>query len=871
MDVAGTSISKSLNDGVLILTGVDSVESYQQVLRTLTYDNIANNIDLTTRVITTHVTSDSGTSAKVNSFVDVLPSLATPMIDLNGAEPGNDSIAFLDFETDFVAVAPELTLSTPNGTLESATITLTTRPNATDEILFAETLDTNIESSEYDENTGVLVLTGTDTVENYQRVLRTLEYIHFLESPVTADRLITLVVSDETTSSATFTAVVAIEPTPTSPVVDLNGAADGVHFSSFFQHGESAVPIVSSGASIDDIDSDRLSAGRVLLSEIYDTEEEFLLVDTDATNILSTYDTLTGVLTLTGIDTIANYEAVLRTLRYDNTAFRPSTLGRDVLVSFSDGEQFGTPAISFVDVGSPLPMPRIDLNGPELDGIDIVREYVEDSGPLTIAPNLTLTHAANTRLQFADVQLFDCFGDELCEQNESLSADTTGTNITATYSAEEGRLVLDGPDSIENYERVLRTVAYENRSQAFEFLIEELDFFAIDVDGEDNTWTLATLEMKPTNDAPILDTSFSFQLPVSLGECDQTPEQSQGIFEDDLDSCFQQKGDLTDDVVFAEFYLGNQAAAEAFDDVDLFFMDFEEGDALQFPSIAVVGVDNTNGQWQFSTDSAETWRTFVNVSESSAVLLSSDISNRLRFVPNNDFNGTIRNGLSFRVWDQTTANPHILEELKRSGRRADTRINGGTTAFSQNVGEVSITVFPVNDAPTFIPGPSQAVEADAGPQVVADWATNISAGAANENAQSLEFIITVTNPELFIELPAITPDGTLRYTLSATANGTSGVRVQLKDDGGVANGGIDLSSRRDFDIRIGNPSIRLGGDANLDGVVAFADFLILAENFGISQGADFRDGDFDEDGDVDFTDFLMLAENFGRSDASGKP
>ena len=809
--------------------------------------------------MTTQVSGDGGTSAKVTSFVDLLPSLSAPALDLNGEAPGNSSIAVVEAEFASAFVAPDLIVTAPTDTIESATITLTTRPNATDEILFVDPLETNIEVSEYNEDTGVLTLSGTDTVENYQEVLRTLEYITFLESPDTSNRLITFVVSDGTNSSTTFTAVVEVEPPATTPLVDLNGAADGIDFGAFFEQGGSPVPIASGGATIEDVDSENLVGARVTIPEIFDAGQEFLLANVEGTNISATYDQQIGVLTLDGADSIANYELVLRTVRYENTAFRPSPLSRDITFEFSDGEQFGLASVSFVDVGVPLPAPRIDLNGPDIDGIDIVGEYVEDSGPLVLAPNLTLTHAAGTDLEFADVQLFDCFGDEFCELNESLIADTTGTSITANYIVEEGRLILEGPDTLDNFQRVLRSVAYENRSQAFEFLIEEFDFFAIDVNGEDNTWTLATLEMKNVNDAPVLDTSFSFQLPVSLGECGQGPDESQGIFEDDLDSCFQEIGDLTDDVVLSEFYLGNDEAAEAFDDVDLFFTDFEEDDDLQFPSIAVVDVDNTNGLWQFSTDFAETWRTFENVSEANAVLLSSDIANRIRFVPGQDFNGTITNGLSFRAWDQTTASPNILEELKRSGRRADTRTNGGTTAFSQAIGEVSITVFPVNDAPTFVAGPAISVASGNGQVVLPNWANNISAGPDNEVEQSLSFSVTTDDDSLFTVLPTMTSDGTLSFTPAENANGTASVTIRLSDDGGTENGGIDSSSQT-VPITIGN---RLAGDINGDGAVGVADFLVLSRNFGteVDQG---EDGDLNEDGLVNVADFLILSRNFGR-------
>ena len=52
------------------------------------------------------------------------------------------------------------------------------------------------------------------------------------------------------------------------------------------------------------------------------------------------------------------------------------------------------------------------------------------------------------------------------------------------------------------------------------------------------------------------------------------------------------------------------------------------------------------------------------------------------------------------------------------------------------------------------------------------------------------------------------------------------------------------------------------GDADLNGIVGFGDFLVLSENFG-STNASWDEGDFDGDADVDMNDFLLLSNNYG--------
>jgi hypothetical protein len=64
--------------------------------------------------------------------------------------------------------------------------------------------------------------------------------------------------------------------------------------------------------------------------------------------------------------------------------------------------------------------------------------------------------------------------------------------------------------------------------------------------------------------------------------------------------------------------------------------------------IAITGVDNTNGQWQYSLG-GNVWVNITSASLTSAVLLKD--TNRLRFVPATGYTGGAT--LSFKAWDQS--------------------------------------------------------------------------------------------------------------------------------------------------------------------------------------------------------------------------
>ena len=121
-------------------------------------------------------------------------------------------------------------------------------------------------------------------------------------------------------------------------------------------------------------------------------------------------------------------------------------------------------------------------------------------------------------------------------------------------------------------------------------------------------------------------------------------------------------------------------------------------------------------------------------------------------------------------------------------------------------GSVSITLTVQtgpNQAPSFTVGPNQTVLEDGPAQTVAGWATGISPGPPHEAGQSVAFSVTGnSNPSLFSVAPAVSPTGTLTYTLAANANGVATITLVLQDSGGTAGGGVDTSAPQSFTITV---------------------------------------------------------------------
>jgi hypothetical protein len=163
-----------------------------------------------------------------------------------------------------------------------------------------------------------------------------------------------------------------------------------------------------------------------------------------------------------------------------------------------------------------------------------------------------------------------------------------------------------------------------------------------------------TVIVNAVNDAPVLDAAKS---PVLADVTEDAPSPVGPV------------GTLVSQIVELEGLLDN--------------VDDPDGPAL---GIAVIGSDQTNGSWHYSTLVGD-WQPIGNPSQASARTL--DGSARLYFEPDNNYNGTA--DIDFRAWDTSSGT---------NGGTANTLDNGGATAYSTEFDMAVVTVTPLNDPPT---------------------------------------------------------------------------------------------------------------------------------------------------------------------------
>ncbi|MCA9036957.1 MAG: hypothetical protein KDA91_17600, partial [Planctomycetaceae bacterium] len=299
-------------------------------------------------------------------------------------------------------------------------------------------------------------------------------------------------------------------------------------------------------------------------------------------------------------------------------------------------------------------VPSIDLdsdNSTGISGADLWTQFTENGGPVGIADSdAFITDLGDSQLSGLTATISNLQDGA----SEILSVDTTGTSIVANYSA--GTLTLSGNAAISEYTQVLRTLTYDNTSDAPSTTTRLIEVSVTDGIHSSNLAT-AHVTINALNDASVLS-------PVS-------PAFST-ITEDDTAN----SGNLVSEL------LGNSVT---------------DADVTAQQGMAITSINNSHGIWQFSIDGSN-WNDIGTVSESSALLLRA--SHRVRFVPDTIDADTA--SISYRAWDRTSG---------IAGTKVDVTINGGTTAFSAASDTATISVTAVNDAPVqTVPGTQTVVE-----------------------------------------------------------------------------------------------------------------------------------------------------------------
>lgn len=609
------------------------------------------------------------------------------------------------------------------------------------------------------------------------------------------------------------------------PALDLNdnNPGNGIDFGpvTWTEAGGAVVgsgpvsPVNPGGLTVIDTDNPDLAYAEVRFVDPLAGADGVAIVPPDAAaeslsvtlsgGIAGSYVPATGILRLTGAAPLAEYQSVLRTLKYDNSSQLPTAGTRRLAVEINDGIDSNSPvAITTVTVVPTNDPPVLTVPG-SVAAID--EETTGNVGPVSVtdldagtnpiqvtvsvpagAGTLNATAAGGASVAGNDTNTLTVTGPQLDVSATLLTINFTGAldfngSVTVTVNADD---------------QGQSPAPAQTDSETYTFTVNPLNDAPV-VPGP--APTITTLEDTPktvsiVTDLGVTDAKDTTSPPAAPGAAPFVPVTSLTTFAGPTN------GSLTYDKTLGTITYTPNPNFNGADSFTYTVCDLGTPGSQcsnQVVNVTVTAVNDAPGFTKgpdvtvledSGAYSGAAWATGISAgpADEAGQILTFEVTantNPALFSagPAIASNGT----LTFTPAPNANGSATVSVRLKDSGGTD----NGGVDASAPQ--SFTITVTPVNDAPGFTKGPDVVILEDSGPFTFA-WATSISAGPADEATQTLTFEVSNDNNSLFSVQPAIAADGTLTFTSAPDANGNALVTVRLKDDGGTLNGGADTSS-----------------------------------------------------------------------------
>ena len=424
-DLSGTSISQSYNQGKLTLSGNDTLENYNKVLHSVTFETNKQNPSSVQRVIDISVKSKTDTKLIATTLINIISINDPPEIaDLDLSSEGTGYIAVFKENSGLINITSQNIeiIDIDNTHLYGLTANIVNAQPG--DKLQADNTGTSINTSFSD---NVLTFSGKDTIENYIKVIKSIKLIY---ETAETDRIIAITVKDNTRDSKI--AISLIVQNINNPII--------AHTTTF-REGDAPLEIAGVRATLED----PADAGFKELKAILKNPKpgDTLITDVSGTSILSSYDN--GTLLLTGDDTKENYEKALRNIKFSNDSQNPDQTQR--IIDFSARTKEFSTNIATIILGV------IAVNDPPENTIP-GSQYIQENTPLFFTSENNPISVSDIDAQNNDIQVSLNVPQGLLNVSENTDLRVSGNN--------SNKLILKG--SISQINTTLDGLRYDPES-----------------------------------------------------------------------------------------------------------------------------------------------------------------------------------------------------------------------------------------------------------------------------------------------------------------------------------------------------------------------------------------------------------------------
>ena len=512
-DTAAITGSWDAASGVLTLTGSDSLADWQTALRSVTFVNDSEDPAAGSRTIEYIVNDGTDDSVAVTSTVTV-----TAINDRPTASAG----ATLDYAEGDAASVIDATVTVADVddvNLQWATVSLTTGFVAgEDQLAFVDALGI---TGGWNGATGVLTLTGNTTLANWRTALRSVTYENLeTGAPTVGSRTVSFVVEDGALTSTAVTATVTVSAVNDAPVATAGGT-------STFTEGDAA-QVVDGTVTVSDVDDTDIDGATITISGGFVSGED-ILGFVDANGITGSWNGATGVLTLSGTTTIADYQTALRAVTYENqNGDDPGVGDRTVRFVVNDGDADSAAVTSTATVAA--------VNDAPTASAGAVLNYSENDAASAIDTTITVADVDDADLESATITIGSGY---VAAEDQLGFVDALG--ITGAWNAGTGVLTLTGSAGKADWQTALRSVTYVNNDGDTPTTGARTITWVVNDGALDGAGVTSTVNVGGVNDAPVATAGAS----TTFTEGDAATVVDGTITVADVDSTTLQRATIT--------------------------------------------------------------------------------------------------------------------------------------------------------------------------------------------------------------------------------------------------------------------------------------------------------------------------------------
>lgn len=228
-----------------------------------------------------------------------------------------------------------------------------------------------------------------------------------------------------------------------------------------------ATPVTSTLLASDQ-DNNLLTGATVRITSNYLSNQDQLAF-TNTSHITGTWNASTGILTLTGSATPADYAAALHSVTYKNMSPNPNTtLIRTLAFQVTDGLLPGNVVSRNLTVFASA--------APTVTGTGPLETFVKSATPIYVAPNLVVTQPNGLKMTSATVSFTNWQAGDNVSFANSYALQSSFTQDLTNHTAV---LTITGSDTAAHYQTLLRSVTFWNTAGSPVTWLQRVATFAV--------------------------------------------------------------------------------------------------------------------------------------------------------------------------------------------------------------------------------------------------------------------------------------------------------------------------------------------------------------------------------------------------------